>query len=166
MQTQVHYTEHEGISKSQFKSPVTSPAWCKPRGGGLWTSTLMNGKYKSGWQELCIRYGYRGRLDNHSAWIFTPKYHAKVFRIDSLADLDKLLENYGLNNDRWAEHMAVFDYNKLVENGIDAIWLTTKGLRDQPEYYDPQRPTLYNWDCESTLWLRWAFDSVKELKNE
>lgn len=152
--------------------------WVKPN-GGLWTSTF-DGPYGSAWCQWCIGEQFYGRgisdqaVDNEyvrfnvRAHIYklTPRADARIYEIGSLDDLQRLVDTYGApsvwsNLDvahssmpreypDWLAMAADFDGVRLTEGGQ---WATRLSMP----------ANLYGWDCESTLWLRWCFDSVEDI---
>lgn len=52
---------------------------------------------------------------------------------------------------KFSEMAKQFDGMHLTDNGQ---WATRLPPFDSPN--------LYGWDCESTLWFRWAFDKVED----
>lgn len=137
--------------------------WVKPEhDGGLWTSTWQPGT-GSGWIQWCIEESFDCDCDSPTfpVWKLTPDPAARVARIDSLADLEALVAAYPAADPEWRaagrfEHHP--DWQRIADD-FDAVNLTDAGqwatrLTD---------PGLYGWDCESTLWLRWAFTAVEDL---
>ena len=127
----------------------------KPR-GGLWTSTFSEAT-GSGWVEWCLAESY-GIPKNYQwhAWMLVPAPEALILEIDSYEDLRRTLEDdgYGIRPaPLWNRGMSL-NYEKLADH-FDAIHLTDNG---QWKTRLSLPHTLYGYDCESTLWLRWQFD--------
>jgi hypothetical protein len=135
----------------------------KPR-GGLWTSTY-GPVYGSGWVDWCLSEDYNVPPDGRFAsWLLEPNPTAVVLEIDSYEDLQVLVESdYGIDGPGYALRLGGrgINFEKLATWGhIDAIHLTERG-QWATRLSHPH--TLYGWDCESTLWLRWAFVKVENL---
>jgi len=124
------------------------PGWCKPRDGGLWTSTFIQGNY-SGWVEWCLSEQFG---NPEKGWILTPLASAKVYTIDGVSDLEDLLILYPLIKADLYPYRYL-DFESISLN-YDAIHLTEEG-QVKTRFSSPIN--LYGWDCESTLWFRWAF---------
>lgn len=129
---------------------------CKPI-GGMWTSTLD--RHGSDWTR------WHGDIE-WGGYVVYPLRRARVFEIDSISDYERLLNWYGYappmnpngsHNDCW----MVLNYEKLSKK-CDGLHLTKKG-QTETNYYIPRErrglmpPMLNAWDCESTVWFRWAF---------
>lgn len=128
---------HYGSNKfdlSLFK-PIKNRHWIKPY-GGLWTSPLNT---KWGWKEWCEAENFNiYKIDK----FFNVTFTGNILVIDSEKDLDKL---------KWKKHCSYvwhIDFEEMVNNGVDAIWLTQEGEADT-RLLHPR--SLYGWDCESVL---------------
>ncbi len=131
--------------------------WCKPI-GGLWTSTHIP-RVGSAWTQWCDVEGYGlPEGDSWGGWLLLPREDARVYTVDNLGDLTNLQMDYPLPEgvERCGmlflnlsfESMAQdYDAMRLTEEGQWATRFTT--------------PSLYGWDCESTVWFRWAFKEVR-----
>lgn len=132
----------------------------KPQPGtGLWTSTWNEQTHSSAWTEWCQ---FNSEFLAPHWFLLTPQADARIYTIDTLDDLLALLEVFSLPGVSQTilqvygglldcERLAgVYDGIHLTEAGQWATRLTT--------------PSLYGWDCESTLWLRWCFSSVQKVK--
>lgn len=142
--------------------PVTNSDDClgaKPR-GGLWTSTY-NPSYGSDRIRWCMAEDFRVPRAGWKAWLLTPVRHAVVLGIDEKRILDVLIRQFG-RAPRYEMHegQRVPDFEKLAAGGFDAIHLTARG-EQRTRHSMPNN--LYGWDCESTIWLHWAFSEVKYL---
>lgn len=88
-----------------------------------------------------------------NSFVFSLSERANAVRIHTLSDLDKLpqrkLENHA--------DMVAIDFEKCVEQGIDAIELCTLG---NGLYW-----ALYGWDCESIIVLNKDVIEVKANAN-
>jgi hypothetical protein len=142
--------------------PVTEEmcGWMKPT-GGLWTSTkLPSGS--SGWINWCLGEDFAG--PEFDVWELTPDPAARVFTIDSLPDLLDLRARFSPLCDHPRDCAPLRDIGagvswRRVAEEYDAVRLTEEGQwRTRMS-----RPSLYGWDCESTLWFRWRFTDVHHV---
>lgn len=134
----------------------------KPRRQGFWTST-WHPEHGSGWVQWCLseEYGCDRSDPSFPIWTLTPEDDARVYEIAGYSDLDALVAAYphelhypgsawsDLRPD-WAAIAVDFDAVHLTDEGQ---WATRLSMPLD----------LYGWDCESTLWLRWAFVSATDL---
>lgn len=135
-------------------APVSSkPSRVKPAGGGLWTST-WDARTGSDWIEWCRENEFRG--PTFDAWLLTPDPSARVYEVDSLADLIRLVNLYPTQYTDLYDSPCV-DWAEVASEW-DAVHLTEEG-QWRTRLSDPVN--LYGWDCESTLWFRWSFTSVE-----
>lgn len=143
--------------------PPTNGTGCsgaKPD-GGLWTSTYHETE-GSGWVQWCLGSDYSVPRIGWESWLLTPDPTARILTIDSYQDLRRVLRSYGRRPfdflPSWPSQLKP-DFEKIVLD-YDAVHLTQEGLwaTHLSHPYD-----LYGWDCESTVWLRWAFTEVKSL---
>lgn len=129
----------------------------KPR-GGLWTSTVRDDE-RSGWLDwMETNDFYTG---DEEVWHLEPEDDLDVMLIEDKPHLEAILENYSrdLGHPSLAIQSRTFaplDFEGIAEN-YDAIRLTYEGQWNTRM----TRPGLYGWDCETVLWLRWAFDSIE-----
>lgn len=134
--------------------------------GGLWTSTY-DARYGSDWVQWCLGEEFRMPEDNRwKGYLLYPKSYARILEIDSYRDLERLMGEYEhspylqtLNPTgfRIPGILRGLNYERLSHR-YDAIHLTRRG---QMETHFSDDYSLYGWDCESTLWLRWCFSRVK-----
>lgn len=132
--------------------------WVKPeRAGGLWTSTF-DIETKNQWVEFRTRESFEVPLDGKwRGYILTPKKKARIYVIDSLSDLLRLLDKYPYNpykeNSfiRWG--VTIYPDFEAISKDYDAIHLTQEGQWATRM----TEPNLYGWDFESTLWFRDCF---------
>lgn len=135
----------------------------KPR-GGLWTSSYDAETRMSEWLAWC--YDNMPGWANRRAWVLTPAPDARVYTINGVADLKHLCARYATEElmrlrqlNRFpaiAEMYPPLDFASVATD-YDAIHLTSGGeARTRLS-----TPSLYGWDCESTVWLRWAFMDVQ-----
>lgn len=129
----------------------------KPR-YGLWTSTFNDGK--SDWVRWCVdeQFGSLGSKDGpHHGVLLTPLPTARLLCIDTEAALIGATTAYALP---MYAGQACLNFNRISED-YDGVHLTEEGQR-ATRYSSPH--DLYGWDCESTVWFRWAFeDAVEEV---
>ena len=140
---------HSGPPDASLIAPVTGARLRKPR-EAFWTST-WDERTGSGWTRWCDNENFRG--PEHNIWLLTPAPDARLFTVDSYADLDRLHSRYGVDHHGvdgldWPAIAADYDGVHLTDDGQ---WRTRLS---QP--YD-----LYGWDCGSTAWFRWAFTTVE-----
>jgi hypothetical protein len=133
--------------------------WMKPRKGGLWTAQ-WDEQYGGGWVQWC--YGEDFDVPKDLSWevtLLTPKPDARILVIDCLSDLKAAFE-------RWPDPSPNSRFGKgypawhLIAKEFDAVHLTERGQWDTRLTMDVD---LYGWDCESTLWLSWAFHEIQVL---
>jgi hypothetical protein len=137
--------------KKELMNPIKND-WIKPT-GGLWSSTLENGK--SDWVEWCENERFF-TTDSRDGWLLIPKVNIKLFEVNSYRDLENLYKNYSvIKNDNY----RIIDFEKM-SNDFDGIHLTHKG-RTETRCSRPYH--LNAWDVESTNWFRWCFDEVKYI---
>lgn len=129
--------------------------------GGFWTSTYL-GDHGSGWTNWCLGEQFDCSRDNPRwrAWLLHPCPGARVYVIDTLADLHALVNRFYHERRYPSGHISAYPHWERVAEEYDGVRLTEEGVwRTRLTF-----PTdLYGWDCESTLWLRWAFDRVEDL---
>lgn len=152
----IHYSKDDfKLCKIEIKNEFM---WCKPK-GGIWTSPVES---KYGWDKWCQdeRFCDTNKLIKIEIVIDVDESENKknLIIIDKLEDLNKLLwipnpivrdmvERFGFKN---LPGMEYIDFEKMKENGIDAIWLTEKGQRKTRPLYSKN---LHGWDCETILLL-------------
>ena len=138
--TVIHYG-HKKYDRKKFL-PIRNDNWVKPK-GGLWTSPVNS---DLSWKSWCHSEEFRVCEESNSFKLkFLPE--ASVIIIDSYKDLEKL----PLYEPSWGSSrlgMKYPDYEKLVEIGIDAIWLTSEG---QWKTRLSHPLNLYGWDVETVL---------------
>lgn len=137
----------------RFTEPTNTQTLPIKPDGGLWTSTVRPDESSEWLEWLRSSHFYTG---DEVIWILQPEADIDVYSIDAVEDYHELLESYGREPaypSAWGE--VVPDFEALVDT-YDAIHLTAQGQRATRF----SRPGLYGWDSESTLWLRWAFESA------
>lgn len=122
----------------------------KPK-GGLWTSTYCS-EIGSAWVQWCLGEDFGVPGGGWRSWLLEPDPAARVLEIDSHADLHRVSASYGLPIE-YPGPLSALDFERLAVD-YDAIHLTEAG---QWATRLTHPLSLYGWDCESVLWLRWAF---------
>lgn len=134
-------------------APVENRQDVKPK-YGFWTSTYTG--QSSAWVDWCQAEQF-GDVLAGSWFLLRPKPKARVFVIDSLADLHTLLAGYTEPDTAYYGYgRACIDFERLALD-YDGLHLTEEG--EAATRF--ARPGLYGWDCESTLWFRWCFKSCE-----
>ena len=133
---------------------------------GLWTSTFLGEEQVSNWVHWCTSESFAG--PDFRVWTLDVDPAARVWEIDDGDDLDAFMREYGAPSPYEVHHLGgradgMFPY---VDYEIVGVHLTEEGQwRTRGMSLD--RPvnawSLYGWDCESTLWLRWAFTDATSL---
>jgi hypothetical protein len=150
----------------------------KPR-GGMWTSTLRcdGSADLSAWESWARGAGGLDDCVDRPTWVLIPDPAARVIEVDGCRDMDDLLANYSWPTcAEWRGRDAVgcrschgqgchlpalggcweprMDFVLVAADGFDAVHMTARGIerlrRAHPEY-------VGTWECESTVWFRWAF---------
>ena len=156
---QLHLSECQELRPEVV--PAQNATWGmeKPaRGTGLWTSTWSNGS--SAWVAWAMQYAPRAIAETF-AIVLQPK-PARLVVIDSYTDLKQLVAVYGRQwpaESAYNEEMGYLDYERLAQD-VDGIHLTARGQSATRLTI----PSLYGWDCESTLWFRWCFFDRNEMR--
>lgn len=114
--------------------------------GGVWTSS-MNDVGLSGWIEWCYREAFRTTGGQQPMWALEPKADAVLLVVETMEDTEALAAVYGYTN-KYDE--VQFDFERMAED-YDGLTLRTPYGVGEP---------FYGWDCESTIFFRWAFEQV------
>lgn len=132
--------------------PHVKPA----NGGGLWTST-WHPEHGSEWVQWCLSEEFDCDRANpvFRIWTIEPSPGARIYEIDTYADLKRLVAAYP-HTDHHRSWPSAHPHWQHVASDYDAIHLTDAG---QWATRLTHPLNLYGWDCESTLWLRPAFAS-------
>jgi len=125
----ITYGKGKKFISSKFTPIENIPFFVKPK-GGLWASPV-NAAW--GWREWCKIEEF-GDLYNN----FTFVFDGNVFVIDSISSAASM---------PWIDHDKSIDFEKMLELGYDAIYLTEKGQKETRF----STPSLYGWDCECVL---------------
>jgi hypothetical protein len=110
--------------------------------------------------DWCI--GESFSVPENGVWkgvILTPAADAKVLVIDSAQDLTEVLSWASIVYPEFSVFGSFIDFEK-VSTKYDAINLTHEG-QQRTRFVD--FGNMYGWDCESTIWFRWKFDSVRPV---
>jgi len=164
-----HYSD-EPPSPERFVAPQNPdlPIPNKPaRGTGLWTSGIDS---EYGWLDWCVGEEYfpgDQPLTKASFWKLTPADGLDVIVIDTYDDLARAQARWswrGLHQLRAAGLVYWgLNFERMAASGIDAIHLTWEG-QWATRLSGPA--SLYGWDMECTLWLRWCFVDVERVDGE
>jgi hypothetical protein len=146
----------------RVESPIPRP---KPR-GGLWTSTWHE-EYGGGWVQWCLSEEFECDRSDPTwpkCWLLDPAPDARVYTIDSYADLQALVDRfphrYDYEDRGFGAHVDLQPRWLSVAEHYDGVHLTDAG---QWATRLSHPLNLYGWDCESTLWFRWSFERVEYL---
>jgi len=132
---------HHGSKPFDIKKfmPVENQEYRNKPTGGLWASPVGA---SFGWKEWCIQESFHvSKLDT---W-FKFDIEGWVYKIDSIEDMKDMFTTVN------GVVLTSPDFEELVDNGVDAIWLTLKGERETR--LSVTRQNLYGWDCECVLVL-------------
>lgn len=139
----------------RFDEPTNRDDLSIKPAGGLWTSTLRDDG-GCAWLDWC-RANDWGPADDDHIYVLEPEPNARVIVIDGVDDMRSAQDTFARVDLHPAisRSFAALDYEEIAET-YDAVHVTDQGQRETRF----SRPGLYGWDCESTVWLRWAFESV------
>lgn len=133
----VHYTRDKNFKLRPIKIEEGELP-IKPK-GGIWASPL---DASFGWKDWCELAKFGNISSEYPVILDLDTTNFIV--VDRGSDLDKL---------PWYKKFGVLesiDFKKLVNQGVDGIYLTSRGEAETRFTY-PR--TLYGWDCESVLIL-------------
>jgi hypothetical protein len=140
-----HYSQLKDFIIFPIKIKNSTDNWCKPI-GGLWCSPIGS---NFGWEDCDAGEQFLQKGMTKAEL----KLEGEFIIINTAEDLDKLPWNK-LYEDSDIEFI---DFEKIVREGVDAIYLTEEGLRQtRLPYrigYGFKFRNLYGWDCESVLIL-------------
>jgi hypothetical protein len=132
--------------------------------GGLWTSSFLEDG-SCAWIGSEAWEWHSSHLEGEPRlFALEPAEGLEILEIDGPRDLDRALsewEREDLEADvssSLSEMYALLDFEALAEE-YDGIHLSGRGAATTRH----SQPSLYGWDCESTLWLGWAFDEAADL---
>lgn len=153
--TQLHITTLPGELAAHV-APVQNRMFVKPL-YGLWTSTYDG--QSSAWVDWC-RDEQFGDPDACSWFLLQPNKDARVYVVDTQADLTALVARYPDPTlpAQFRKTMTALDF-EAISRDYDAVHLTHGGQVATRM----STPSLYGWDCESTVWFHWRFTSVEKV---
>ncbi len=154
---------HTKPSPKRMKPVTNNDRFIPKPSGGLWTSTWDAARRMSEWLEWC----YVEEPDwVKPTWLLTIAEDARIYEINGASDLRQLCTRYVSEKQRaalaqfpaLAELYPSLDFEAIAQD-YDAIHLTAHG-EGATRF---SHPSLYGWDCESTLWLHWAFTHIEAV---
>ena len=139
--------------------------------GGLWTSTYDK-SIGSDWYRWTRGEGWYGD-EEQKFFLLTPKKDINVYTLNEVEDALYLFNEYKKED---FVFMNCIDFPKLAKD-YDGLNMTHQFRRkvslfsfiEHEQVMDTMTASdLYMfqncWDCESTQWFNWCFDSVEEIK--
>ncbi len=137
---------------------------------GLWTSSWREETQDSDWVEWCRGENF-GDPDKDQWFLLTPRIDARIYMIDSLTDLERLLIQYEWYSPlakkiartvgrEHARYYTSIDFERLSKE-YDALHLTEYGNGQLHLSYPLD---LNAWDSESTIWFHWCFTEVRKIQ--
>lgn len=146
-----------------FQYPKNGKLSCKPT-GGLWASPYLGERFGSDWVQWCLGANYDVPEDGWDSYLLYPNKDSKIYVVDDLDNLEWLCRNYDCTPDHMKMDGKVLGWSWIdferISNDFDAIYLTERG-QWATRYTLPY--SLYGWDCETFLALRWVFGRVEHL---
>lgn len=124
--------------------------WCKPE-GGIWCSPVGS---NFGWEDCDAG----EQFIQEGMTKIELKLEGEFIIIDTYEDLNKLPWNKFCGS----PNIELIDFENVVREGVDAIYLTEEGQRQTKYPYgfgvdwsftNEKFRNLYGWDCESVLIL-------------
>ena len=147
------YNHGESFDASKIQIELGNPEfqWGKPD-LGFWGS-LWNASF--GWKEWCIAENY-GDYDWNNPIYFRLKSNSTILKIYREDLNDDVLSKYVILDEKMyhaihREHYFL-DYNKIVDDGIDAVELMD-GSIGHSIWYNKYEQIFNSWDCESIVVL-------------
>lgn len=142
--------------RARFDPPTNRDQMPHKPDGGLWTSTLQEDG-SCAWLDWCQAERW-GLTAESKLYALEPEPDISVFEIDRDDDLQRALAEWrrGDVSPVVARMFAPLDFEAMATE-YDAIHLTEWGQ----VHTRHSHPSLYGWDTECTLWLRWSFRSVE-----
>ena len=146
-----------GIDELKIINKVVNDRFIKPI-GGFWTSTFRNNS--SDWLDWCTSNGgFSLQLGINKGILLEVLPTAKILVIDCVEDLREVAKKYELKTVLLGSSFCCLDFEKIKDD-FDGVNLTEKGQQDTRFSH----PSLYGWDCESTLWFRDVFKVVRNFE--
>jgi|GEM_PF-2895992 len=127
--------------------------------GGLWTAPLLDDSdgLATAWTEWMNAEQYVPYGENARLYALEPRDDVDLFVVDSL---DAAKELYAFGDSGPAEVLSsAVDYEAIVDE-YDGVRLTHEGQIDTRLSWEAN---LNGWDCASTVWFDWCFESVEDL---
>lgn len=148
------HNQDEPFDSNKIQIELGNPEfqWGKPD-LGFWGSP-RNASY--GWKEWCSD-NYFGDYDWNNPIYFRLKSNSTILKIDREDLNDDVLSKYVILDEKMYHAIQreryFFDYNKIVEDGIDAVELMD-GSIGHLFLHDNKYEQIFNsWDCESIVVL-------------
>ena len=153
-QIYIHYGSDRFRPELATKAKNPQIPWTKPEHGtGLWGSRV-DATY--GWKDWCECEGEEEWLEGGS-FLFTLKPEANVVMLNKAEDFEKLPEvdisKLILKRGDFNHRNFYPDFDKCLEQGIDAIELGWYGDEWEDAKADDMYMALYGWDCDCILVL-------------
>jgi hypothetical protein len=148
-----------GPPSAELINPVMNRngGWHKPEPRtAFWTSTFDD---PHNWVNWCHMEEWEPPEGAHSFWLLDVDPDAKVYEIGDFCDLQILIEHFphrGVPSHFAREAQIDFEAAARIYDGIHLTGGGELATRNT-------EPGLYGWDCESTLWFRWKFNSVRQV---
>lgn len=143
--------------------PVTQrqqSSFPKPdHGGGMWTSSPTEDGLCD-WARWCASESFH--VGEFVKWVLTPRPTATLLEVDDYEDLVEIHKAFGRTTSwtgRSSERLFVdhiLQFEEIAKH-YDGFHLTEDG---QWATRLSHPLNLYGWDCESTLWFKWAFVDI------
>ena len=136
--------------------------------GGLWSSPITarhpNGApAATAWTVWCnapertVRpFLHESKAPYDTGVAINPQPEARVYRIDTQDDLNRLVEAYPVPDWTFGRPIAP-NWEALTAAGTDAVFVSAEGLAANEDRHPLTEPSLYGWDCPSVLWLSPAY---------
>lgn len=157
-----HGKEHDPVltQPQKFRRVLNTPFLCKLRAGGLWTAPVTDVDYSgaivsTAWTDWGSSEGFGSYGPSPCFLEIKPLPQFRGLRIDSVKDVQGILDVYEGPGDPGLPEAfcAVFDWEQMAQDGIDAVYLT-EGGQTHTRFPEDNRYSLYGWDAASVLWLR------------
>lgn len=149
------------LSESHFRGvsdAVAIEVSAKPFGVGLFTSTGVLGTYGMWRIYLDLNQGSTLYPRPWYTWAIKPHRHAVVHELAAASHWVELVLSHPLRNGE-----LLFPDWSSVARDYDAVHMTLRAIVATQGLYFPTEKGIVAapyWDIESTLWLRWCFDSI------
>lgn len=153
-------------TRDDFVTPSTLPndLTKRPLAFGLYTSSA-NTEYRGMWDTF-VRQNTTDALWRRPwiTWRLGIAGTPRIYNITTARDWVALVERYPYMDEKWVHA----DWSKIGENyaGVHispSAVFAVEGLAVSSQYGDIA-PTY--WDVESTIWLRWCFESIVSVSSD